>query len=256
MKYTLLEMVQLILSSMDSEEVNSISDTVEANQVALVIKSVFYDMVGDIVLPELKTLIQLEASGNNAIPCMMTVPTDVIKIETIMYNQKLTAETYPNYQPVYFKAFEDFLADQQSLREETTGVGEQTITLNGETYKIMYRNDRMPTYYTCVDDLTLIFDSYDSTEDTTLQKSKTMCQGTVVPTFTLSDAFTPSLDPTQFAYLINRAKVRAFKELKQVDNNDAGGEARRQKIIVQKRKRKTPDAPPEVYRVTSRFGRK
>jgi len=33
MKYTLLKMVQLILSAMDSDEVNGISDTVESLQV-------------------------------------------------------------------------------------------------------------------------------------------------------------------------------------------------------------------------------
>lgn len=55
MKQTLLEMVQLILSSIDGEEVNSIDDTVEANQVALIVKSVYYDMLSDISLPEIET---------------------------------------------------------------------------------------------------------------------------------------------------------------------------------------------------------
>ena len=39
MKMTLLEMVQNILSDMDSEEINSLSDSNEAEQVALVIKT-------------------------------------------------------------------------------------------------------------------------------------------------------------------------------------------------------------------------
>lgn len=41
MRKTLLEMVQDILSEMDSDEVNSINDTVEAEQVATIIKNCY-----------------------------------------------------------------------------------------------------------------------------------------------------------------------------------------------------------------------
>lgn len=256
MKYTLLEMVQLILSSLDSEEVNSIDDTVEANQVALIIKSVYFDMLSDISLPEIDVLVQLDASGDNAKPTLMTVPADVIKINSIMYDIKESGDTYPNYRNCSYLDFDEFLTIQQSYREDAEAVGSMTVVSNGENYTILYKSDRAPTYYTTIEDRQVLFDSYDDTIDTTLQKTKTLCKGQVVPTFTLVDAFTPTLDPTQFSYLVNRAKVRAFNELKQTQNAEAGGEARRQKIIVQKRKRKTPDAPAEVYRVSSRFGRK
>ena len=255
MRYTLLEMVQLILSSMDSEEVNSISDTVESEQVANLLKSVYYDIATDLELPEHETLFQLTASGDANIPVLMTVPSTVTKVREIRYNCKETADTYPDWRVLEYKPFPDFLEDQQSLREWTTGVDSQTVTLNGSTYEMLYRTDKMPQYYTTADDQQFFFDSLDITIDTTLQASKTMCSGSVYPTFTLSDAFAPDLDPTQFAYFINRAKVRAFNELKQVANEEAIGEARRQKIIVQKRKRKTPNLA-EVYRLGSRFGRK
>lgn len=256
MKMTLLEIVQLILSSIDGEEVDDITDTTESNQVALIVKSVFNDMLSDIELPETEALVQLEASGDNAKPTLMTVPTDIIKIYNIMYDVKETGDTYPNYQGIKFLDFDEFLTMQQSLREETTGVGSMTVVSNGENYTVLYRSDRAPSFYTSIGDSILLFDSYDSSIDTTLQKSKTLCKGVPVPTFTMSNSFTPPLDPTQFSYLVNRAKVRAFNELKQQENQEAGGEARRQKIMIQKRKRKTPDAPDEVYRVASRFGRK
>lgn len=256
MKMTLLEIVQLILSSIDGEEVNAIDDTVESNQVALIVKSVFYDMLSDINLPETEALVQLEASGDNAKPTLMTVPSDIIKIYNIMYDIRETGDTYPNYQGIKFVEFDEFLRIQQSLREETTGVGSMTVVSNGENYTVLYRNDRPPSIYTTIGDSVLLFDSYDSSIDTTLQKTKTLCKGVPVPTFTMSNSFVLPLDPTQFSYLVNRVKVRAFNELKQMENGEAGGEARRQKIMIQKRKRKTPDAPAEVYRVGSRFGRK
>ncbi len=254
MKYTLLEIVQLILQSMDSDEVNSIQDTVESNDIAHLVKSVYYDLAVDLNLPEHETLFELNASGTSTKPTLMTVPDNVTRLDWIKYNVQETGEDYENYQNVDRVPFNIFLERQTSLRNQTSGVGEMTITFNGETFNMMYETDRMPTCYTTVDDNTLIFDAYDSTEDSTLQKSKTMCSGVVYPVFTLSDSFVPDLDPTQFSYLINRAKYRAFAEKKQVQNAEAAGEARRQKILVQKRKRKVKDSR-EIYKVLSRWGK-
>lgn len=254
MKYTLLEMVQILLSSMDSDEVNSISDTVESNQVALLLKTVFYDLAVDLQLPEHDTLFELNASGDSDLPVLMTIPSNVIRIDWIKYDNQTDDDTYNYYVDVDFKPIDEFLDITQSLREETSDVGSMSATLNDETFEFLYRTDKFPDYYTTADDNSLIFDSYDSTEDTTLQKSKTMCYGSVYPEFTLSDTHTPDLDPTQFQYFLNRAKARAFSELKQIDNREAFGEARRQKIVIQKRKRRTPNLT-ELKRLPN-YGRK
>jgi hypothetical protein len=255
MKSTLLEMTQEILSAQDSDEVNSITDTVESVQVALLLKSVYYDIITDLRPPEHDTLVQLLASGDNLKPCLMTHPSNVEKIFTINYDNKADADTYPNYVEVRYKPFTDFFMDQQGLREDTTGVGSQVIVHNGQDFTFLFRDDKDPQYYTTADDDQIIFDSYDSTKDTTLQQSKTMCTATTYPVWLHQDDFTPDLDAQFFPFYKNRAKVRAFNELKQQVNQEAAGEARRQKIIVQKRKRKTPGRP-EVYNVASRFGRK
>jgi hypothetical protein len=44
MKMTLLEIVQSTLSSMDSDAVNNINDTIESTQVAEVAKEVYYEL--------------------------------------------------------------------------------------------------------------------------------------------------------------------------------------------------------------------
>jgi len=244
MTYTLLEIVQLLLSSMDSDEVNSIDDTTESYQVALLLKSVYYDCATDLGLPEHELKFELNASGDVAKPTLMTVPSTVTKVHNIFYNTILAtteSETTPNYQEVKYMPFDDFLKMQQGLRLETSDVGTMTYASNGESFEMMYRSDKMPQWWTSFDDNTLLFDSYLSTEDTTLQKSKTMCQGMTYPTFTLEDSFVPDLDPTQFSYYINRAKVRAFAELKQAANQEAASEARRQKIMTLKNSRTVPN---------------
>lgn len=255
MKFTHLEMVQEILSAMESDEVNSISDTPESTAVSLLLRSVYYDLAIDLNLPAHETLFELDASGDATKPTLMTVPTNVSVVHEIKYNTKTTSETYSNYTILDFKRFGDFLADQNALRNDTSGVGQLTFTNNGETFEMMYRTDKMPQFYTTMDDRIFLFDSYDNTEDTTLQKSKTLCSGIVYPVYTLSNGFIPDLDAAQFSYFKNRAKVRAFAELKQAPNQEAAGEARRQHIIIQNRKRITPDFPP-VFNLKTRYGKK
>lgn len=254
MRSTLLEMTQQVLSAMDSDEVNSISDTVESAQVASLIKQVYYDLITDLELTEHETVFQLNASGDNTKPCQMSLPVGVMKMRSLQYDCRLDGETLPDYKVLNLIDFDEFVARQTALRNEETDVDSQVVVMNGESYTLMYRTNKAPDFYTTADDNLLIFDSHDSTVDTTLQKSKTLCQGSIYPAWTHADSFYPDLDPTQFAGLINRAKQRAFKELKQQDNTEAAGEARRQKIVIQKRKRSVPDIA-EVYK-NPRYGRK
>lgn len=254
MRYSLLDMVQLILSAMDSDEVNSVSDTVESAQVAKIIKSVFYDMATDLSLPEHESAFQLIASGDPNKPTLMTVPENVTHMKDVYYNYIMTGDTVPEYHKIEYLPFFDFVKRQQSYTDDTNSMN-MTVRFNSEDFTMRVTTDAMPRYYTTLDDNQIIFDSFDQTETTTLQKAKTLCQGTIYPPFNIEDTFYPDLDPTQYSLLINRAKVRAFNELKQQANAEAAGEARRQKIIVQKRKRKV-FTEPELFRSTARFGRK
>ena len=236
MKFSLIQMVQEILQAMDSDEVNSIDDTVESYAVAVLLRSVFYDLAVDLGLPEHEGLFELNPSNDADKPTLMTIPTNVSLVRSVKYNIKTDDEDYANYSELSFMPFDEFLVAQNGLRGSTSDVGQMTFTNNTEDFEIMYRSDKMPQWYTTIDDYSFLFDSYDSSIDTTLQKSKTMCMGIIYPSFDLVDTFIPDLDPPQFSLLKNRAKVRAFAELKQAPNTEAAGEARRQKIIVQKRK--------------------
>jgi hypothetical protein len=250
---TLLEAIQEILSEMDSDEVDNYDDTPESLQVAHILKSTYYDMATELMLPEHETLFELTASGDVQKPAQMTLPSNVVRLDWIKYDNKATADTYKDYRPVEYKTFFEFMDMQSSLRGLTAGVGQQNFTQNSETFEVMYQDDAHPTWYTTTDQNILLFNSYNSDEDTTLQKSKTMCGGVVYPTFTLSNSFTADIDPQMFRLWISTAKNRAFMALKQAPNQETAATARRQQIATQKRKRRvTGDA--EVYKV-ARFGR-
>lgn len=236
-------MVQIILSAMDSDEVNSINDTVESYQVALLLRSCFYDMATDLQLPEHEGLFQLTASGDSAKPNIMTVPTTVCRLHAINYDTRDSGDTFANWKEMSFVPLDEFISQQNALRgqEDVATIQEVSVTSNGQSHKILCYSDRAPTSYTSFDDTTLVFDAYNSSIDSTLQSNKTQCSGSTYPIFSLSDTYTPALDPTQFAYFLNKAKVRAFFEIKQQENAEAAAEARKQKIGLQTRKRRTPD---------------
>ena len=75
MKTTLLQIVQSILSDMDSEEVNSISDTTEALQIASVVEDTYYNIVAARDIPEHNTLIFLTSLVDSTRPTHFQYPT-------------------------------------------------------------------------------------------------------------------------------------------------------------------------------------
>ena len=254
-KQTLLELTQGLLASMDSDEVDSISDTVESYDIALLLRDVYYDIAVELDLPAHETLFELAASGDATQPVLMTLPVNVSKLYWIKYNNQLSTETNSNYIPITYETLPTFLERQNALRNNSN-TDEMTFCMNEdeEEFELVYFNDRFPSKYTQIGNDTLLFDAVNLDEDTTLTKSKTMCFGLVYPTFTLEDSFTPDLDVSQFPYYRNRAKVRAFAEKKQADNREAASEARNQKTILQKRKHRINEGTA-LERQTVRYGR-
>ena len=55
-KRTLIDMVQNIMSSMDSDTVNSITDTTESSAIADIIETTYYDLTTNRVIPEHKEI--------------------------------------------------------------------------------------------------------------------------------------------------------------------------------------------------------
>lgn len=236
MKYTLLELVQEVLSSMDSDEVNSITDSTESLQVAKVIRSTYFSILERANLPEHYGLVNLTASGDSTKPVQMTLPSDVNELLWLKYNKETATDTDLNMVPVDYMALPDFLSMTYMLSESDTNVDTMTHTAGAHSYTFMYRNDKAPDYYTAFDDGTLIFDSYDNTVDTTLQSSKTLGYARLVIPFTMSNTFTPDLDENQFNLLLNEAKALAWAELKQAQHAKAEQTARRGWVTLQKNK--------------------
>lgn len=217
-KLTLLEIVTDILNDLDSDEVNSINDTVEAQQIAQIVKTTYFHIVEGRDWPHLNTLFQMEASGTGARPTHMRLPENAENVSWLKYNIRNSTDTKDNYREVVYKTPEEFL-DMLDLRNSSNTNISVISDTSGVTLNII--TDAPPTYFTSFDDEYLVFDSYDSVVDSTLQSSKTKCYGKRIPIFTIADAFIPDLPIQMFSYLKAEAKSVAFLALKQATNAKA-----------------------------------
>jgi len=207
-KDTLLEIVQDILSEADGDEVNSISDTIESDQVARVVRNEFKLIVDEFDIKMHVTLIQLDATGA-ATPCEMTRPEGFHSIQSIYYDKRALAGDDPLFQKVSFRDPDSFLEMTMQRNESDTNV--ETMALDNSTFNINIRNDEAPTYWTILEGYDeIIFDSYDSSLETNLQASKTLVKGTQRPTLALTDAAVPDLPQNLMQLLKNRARAFFF----------------------------------------------
>lgn len=240
MRYTLLEIVQDVLSSMDSDEVNNINDTVESLQVVKIVKTVYDDIISRSGLVSEKLPFNLTSYGDNTKPVFMTKPTNINSIDWLRYNRIRLGDTDPAWVVLNYMPIQDFICMQQNLLPSESTVDSLTHTTDGFTFTFNYRNDIGPTYYTSFDDNTLVFDAYDSAVDTTLQSIKTLGFGTKDFTFTESNVFVPELPSDKFALLLNESKSLAWAELKQVAHPKAEQSARRNWTHLSRTRRQVP----------------
>lgn len=224
MKLTLLDMVTDILSDMDSDPVNSINDTPEAEQVAQIIKSNYQAMMSNRNWPHTARLVQINASTDNAKPTIMTFNDDIKELISVYYNKAKFGETRLRFEPVKYVEPDDMLRIMYG--RNTDDLTTTQFADNNQTFVVL--NNQPPSYFTSFDDSTLVFDSYDVGVDSTLQSSKTQVRAYVTPQFTMSDDFIPDLPEEAFSLLLEESKSKAMFKLKQMVDNKAEQESRRQ----------------------------
>lgn len=217
-KMTLLELVQDILSDMDSDEVNSINDSVEALQVAGIIKSTYFNIIDGRDWPHLYEMFQLTASGTADRPTHMQLPENIIDVSWVKYDCKEFGETRDRVKPIKYKTPAEFM-DILEQRDSTDSTVDEVADPTGVSLNI--HNDRAPLYFTSFDNEYIIFDAYDIAVDNTLQTSKTQCYGKRYPTWTVSDTFIPDLPIQTFSYLLNESKSTCSLRLKQAPDHKA-----------------------------------
>lgn len=211
-KKTLLEIVQSVLSSMNSDEVDNITDTVESTQVALIAKEVFEDLVCQSEWPKQAKLGVLDGLADPSKPTYMGIPDSVYRIKEINYEVTLSTDSDRTFKEIQYLEPTDFLKVLEGNKSSDTNVVE-VVTDEGVT--IFVRNDVHPTYWTTFNNNTLVFDSFNSDEDTTLQSSKTKCLFYELPDWSHTNSSIPDLDEVFFPTYLAEVKRVCHLTLRQ-----------------------------------------
>lgn len=235
MRQSLLDIVQEILSDMDSDEVNSITDTEEAEQVASIVRSTFRAMMVNRDWPHQRKLVKFIASGNTALPTHMTIESVVKRMISVSYNKAGAGDTSKKYQSVKYLEPDAFLRRQNSLNSDNANVD---ICIDPTGVELLIRNDIQPQYFTSFDDRVLVFDSYDSSVDDTLQNSKVQAMAYVLPSWTHSDTAIPDLPDEAFPLLIEESKSKCSFKLRQFRDEKSEIEAGRQNRWLSRKARR------------------
>lgn len=232
MKKTLLQIVQDILSDSDGEAINTLSGSLEGEQLATIVEGVFYDMIVARSIPEHEELVKLTPASDSAYPTHFMVPENVTAIKSIYYDVTEALVGTGEYKEIAYLDVKSFLkmSDARDASDSNVVV---TDDKNGGT-KIKVTNDAFPSYWTSFDDYWIIFDSYNSSYDDTLQAHKTRVWGTKFPVFDrFDDGYVPDLDSNLFPYLISESRSRYLDWLQGGTTRKAEESARRNKVHIQ-----------------------
>lgn len=241
MKMTVLQCVQHVLNKMNSDEVNSIWDTVESTQVAYELQSTFYHMIGNIDRPNEFGFVELEASGDPAKPNYMRIADDVDHFEWIKYRDTSIADQ-EQYKEITYLSPSNFV---EHMTQYTPTDDTQEVTIDGAVLNVP--NNKHPQYFTTFDDEYLVFDSFDNTVDDTLQVSKMIAWGKTIPSLELSDNEYPELPAKYFPQLLAETTMACMWYWKQQQDPIDAQRARQQYVRHFNNRNRADAAKTQVF---------
>lgn len=231
-KKTVLELVQDILFDLNSDEVNSINDTEDSEQVARHLRATYNAIINKDIWPHTLRALTLDARSDSNYPTHMIVQEDVRELVQVEYNASELGETRRRYKEVDFVDHEDFMRKTVNRNNDEDNVD---VIVDDSGIELLIRNDKAPAFYTSFDDTNLIFDSYDSAVDSTLRVSKFRASGYILPEFLLEDTFVPDLPADAFSFLQEEATSRAQFKMRQIVDSKSEAESSRQRRMVSRR---------------------
>lgn len=199
MKQTLLQIVQRVLSAMEADMVNSISDTAESTAVYKIAEEVFYDLVNTTDWPHLETTGSLISPSNSDFPNVLYIPEDVKYIKSLWYKDKI----------LKYKEPEDFI---QFVNERAVDTSVRIETPNGLVLSIDVNKE--PEFFTIFDGVQVVTDSYNSAKEAVLVSSLSLFTGNKSPVFYTTDEFIPDLPTNVFPTYLAMVKRAAFLYLR------------------------------------------
>jgi len=240
MTKTLLTIVQDILELMDSDEVDSISDTIEGDQIAKCIQLIYDQILTEYDLPQKSNVFGADATDDatNGLTRLI-LPSDKITLTTIRYDVRSAAGDAPSFVDIPLISNEEFLRRTTNLDSSDSNKTEQTWPTG--IVKFVIINDQRPHYATLVEQKWIVFDAYDSDLDANILITKSILEGMGQTELSIADTTIIDL-PGELLHLleINAAEL-AFDIYKGGTPNKIRDLARKARVRQQRSKHKTRD---------------
>jgi len=211
-RLTLLETVNRVLDAMNHDVVNSISDTTESRQIAEEARVTYYDLMDRDDWSHLMKWKTLEAVSDTARPNYLKIPQQTVRIDEVRYEITTSTDTNRSFDTIHYLDPAEFL-DYTQARNSTDSDVLTVTDFGGPVMFIL--NDERPHYWTSFDDEYLVFDSYDSGVDTTLQSAKSSVLVKEIPAWTSSDTFVPDMPDQMFSLFLAEVTAASFTYWKQ-----------------------------------------
>lgn len=225
---TLLDVVQRYLNSTDGFFVNTIGETDEAEQAALIAQEVYERLVQDLPYRQFKRKWgQLGSVADLTKPNYLVIPEEIHSIaeSEIYYNQSTEDDTSTiNFKRIEYLEPLEFITRVNRKTDTPTNA---LIVTDYSGIQYVIDNDRHPSYCTSFDGEYLVFDSYRAQQDDTLMASKSQIVYYQPEEFVLDDDFVIPLPPDMIQGYIDMVKAEASETLRQEALPSAARRARK-----------------------------
>jgi hypothetical protein len=208
---TILDVVQRLLSDMDSDAVNSITETIEATQIAHVVRDTYENIVDEHRMHGTRRLFQLDGVSDTSRPNYLRIPAGYFNIDWVNYDARLEKDTTPQLSRVDYLPPQEFIT-RVNMRSADDPAVITVFDFHGGRLHIM--DNKTPSFYTTFDNDYLVFDSYNKDVEDTLMESKTQAYGQFRPDLSLADSTVLDLPKHLLSLLVNEAREMVFEQFK------------------------------------------
>lgn len=227
---------------MNSFQVNSISDTEEALQVASIIEDKYYSMLETMDWPVDSNYLPLVASNVNAGPTTLSIPAEVDKIDHLRYDG--VSLDYIDPELFLQRALDPANADNEDMILVQFGPDIQGYVLKNKN----------PEYFTTFDDKLIVCDSYDADTEDKLVTSKSLASVFKHQVITIDDSTPIPITKKMEPYFLAEVKAACFKKIKQQVSDEDERDRRIQRSRLQTEAKKQQDK--DTSSKSRGFGRK
>lgn len=233
-KQTLLQTVQGVLAELVSDEVNSIGDTNEAMVVANIVRRTYIDIANEMDLPADRDITSLEPYSDTTKPTFLKIPENVSKVIWLKYDVRTSTAGNKAYTDITWMAPDDFIS-YVNARPSTDTTNYKVVMYSADVPLIINKKAG-PTYWTCFDDNTIIFDNFNSSVDSTIQASKTLAYVEKSPELVLADATIINLPENLNSLLYTMALTRCSLDLNKEPNQKGERNESRMRVRAMRNK--------------------